>query len=747
MNALQFALSAFLVAGMLGLSALLLETVLEAIRVPRRWLWLTVIAASVLIPFAMSIRIPLPAQVDAATPGLSNGLAVFPSERTISNFVPEPARQVTQRLVASDRSRSIEPLVRYLFGAALFLVPLWLLFEQRWVHRQKKHWRTMTVDGVSLYVSEDFGPAVVGLFRPLIVIPALALDLPSHDRRLLIAHEEEHVRARDGLTLFVALMSIAVTPWNLIIWWQLSRLRAAVEMDCDDRVLRRFDARSSYAKLLIDMAERTVMPVTATGFMSRLNSTLHQRVKRIIQPVQRFSRTRVASTTLGAAITIVLALTLPRILTREVSAQSASAVAHPLWGWAAFGKLKQQYELLPDSVGPESERADILVRAKRGSDSEGASLMQFVAADSLRGKRILFTGQLRASGATDSTILIAAAYDKCSHLLQWDDGVKRAVTGSTGWTNFRVVMDLPQDADYFMLGVAFNGAGEFRVRDIALSLADAAVPATASSPSEPSTWACKSRTETFQMPLPYAPSDFEFTDALRKLTTEKSEPAARAGTLKISYFFGFRAQEDSTAIQVMNLNRSGRHADAERLGEMRLAALPTIQGNGAACAVLIGVTYAQALQDKRGLATSSIQRFDRECQGATFSDFFPAEADRVRRVVAGESANSVYRVGQSRHVVKDSGATDVMMLNREGRWSEAEAIGLTFLAKHQSEPRLPEGCAVLIGVTHAQHYQKKAELAARSLERLDRDCAGVVYLDWFPRVADELRRTIRGSPR
>ena len=51
-----------------------------------------------------------------------------------------------------------------------------------------------------------------------------------------------------------------------------------------------------------------------------------------------------------------------------------------------------------------------------------ASLMQYVAADSHRGKRIVFTGQLRARSATDSAHLIAAGLNTL---------VRRSATNTT----------------------------------------------------------------------------------------------------------------------------------------------------------------------------------------------------------------------------------------------------------------------------------------------------------------------------
>ncbi|MGZ6640165.1 MAG: M56 family metallopeptidase, partial [Solirubrobacteraceae bacterium] len=74
-------------------------------------------------------------------------------------------------------------------------------------------------------------------------------------QRLVIAHEAEHVAARDTLVLGIACVVVAAMPWNPVVWYMLSRLRLAVELDCDARVLRAGAAPLSYGALLIDVAE------------------------------------------------------------------------------------------------------------------------------------------------------------------------------------------------------------------------------------------------------------------------------------------------------------------------------------------------------------------------------------------------------------------------------------------------------------------------------------------------------------
>ena len=116
---------------------------------------------------------------------------------------------------------------------------------------RRRGWADDRVDDTDVLVSDDFGPALVGLARPVIVLPRWALELPAPERGLIIAHEAEHRATRDTQLLASGVFAALLMPWNLPILWHLRRLRRAVEMDCDARVLRRGVSPIAYGELLL----------------------------------------------------------------------------------------------------------------------------------------------------------------------------------------------------------------------------------------------------------------------------------------------------------------------------------------------------------------------------------------------------------------------------------------------------------------------------------------------------------------
>ncbi|UUZ46788.1 hypothetical protein LP420_23520 [Massilia sp. B-10] len=69
------------------------------------------------------------------------------------------------------------------------------------------------------------------------MLPLWLTQSQAQQQALVMAHESSHMAARDPQLLGLALLVLVAMPWNLPMWWQLRRLRHAIEVDCDARVL------------------------------------------------------------------------------------------------------------------------------------------------------------------------------------------------------------------------------------------------------------------------------------------------------------------------------------------------------------------------------------------------------------------------------------------------------------------------------------------------------------------------------
>jgi bla regulator protein blaR1 len=145
---------------------------------------------------------------------------------------------------------------------------------------------TRFIAGFRLSVGGSVGPAVAGVIAPVILLPSWMRELKRGERRLIVAHEIEHVRAADQALWFLASVAIMLMPWNVALWWQVRRLRLAIEYDCDRRVLRRHPSVRDYSGTLISSA---MLRLTRDGSSLGLGgmTMLERRITQMTKPNHR----------------------------------------------------------------------------------------------------------------------------------------------------------------------------------------------------------------------------------------------------------------------------------------------------------------------------------------------------------------------------------------------------------------------------------------------------------------------------
>ncbi|MEZ5320244.1 MAG: M56 family metallopeptidase [Vicinamibacterales bacterium] len=164
--------------------------------------------------------------------------------------------------------------------------------------------------GVRLTPAVDV-PAVVGLRRPVLLLPLEAADWPDDLRRAVALHELAHVARRDALAQAVSQVACAVY-WFVPFTWMAARDAAALrERASDDVVIRAGVRPSAYADALVGLARLAGTGATpgltrATLAMAR-PWRLRERVVAILDPSMRRTAPGRAATAgvLAVAVTAV----------------------------------------------------------------------------------------------------------------------------------------------------------------------------------------------------------------------------------------------------------------------------------------------------------------------------------------------------------------------------------------------------------------------------------------------------------
>jgi hypothetical protein len=192
---------------------------------------------------------------------------------------------------------------------------------------RRRRWTEQRVDGVPVLVSPETGPAVVGLVRGRIVLPAWAVAGDAEARALVLEHEREHLRAGDPRVLAAGLVCAALMPWNPAVWWQLRRLRLAVEVDCDARVLRRRGDVRAYGQVLLEVGRRATRTRLPAAAFSEPASSLERRIRIMTAPRVRRPLARAAGLGALAALLAAVACEAPQPLQPSVEATRTAYVS------------------------------------------------------------------------------------------------------------------------------------------------------------------------------------------------------------------------------------------------------------------------------------------------------------------------------------------------------------------------------------------------------------------------------------
>jgi biopolymer transport protein ExbD len=308
------------VALVLAAGAWLLERALTSLHLPVRWVWIGTLGVSVWLPLDSFVsgtqqqstvgvtslaEVVAPITAPAVMEGMSGGSAQ--RENAALELLVEWRTQISRALASGAALLPEIGLaagwIAGAWGASSILVAMILVVSILRLSRRARGWPDETLLGRSVKVSPDIGPATVGLLTPIIVIPRWARELPPHEFNLILSHEGEHVRSRDTLLLALGLVAVVACPWNPVAWWQMRRLKAAVEVDCDRRVLRDGVSPARYGDLLVRLGSRRRVGLLAAPTIVGSTSLLERRLT-VMKNLR--SRISVPTALVAAAVALIL---------------------------------------------------------------------------------------------------------------------------------------------------------------------------------------------------------------------------------------------------------------------------------------------------------------------------------------------------------------------------------------------------------------------------------------------------------
>lgn len=162
-------------------------------------------------------------------------------------------------------------------------------------------------------------PVVIGVFRPIVLLPACAATGLTKDQlQAVIAHELAHIRRYDLLVNMLQRVIESLLFFHPAVWWVSRQIAYERELACDELVLTVGPGRIQYADALVRMAELSFQcghpPLTALAATGSSTTAFKRRILKVLE-IDTSPRIRPGRITAVVASMVVL-LTLAMLIAR-----------------------------------------------------------------------------------------------------------------------------------------------------------------------------------------------------------------------------------------------------------------------------------------------------------------------------------------------------------------------------------------------------------------------------------------------
>ena len=265
------------------------------------------IAASAAILVVILIRKPLRQMIGAR---LSYWLWLVPVLAGLATLLPardagtvpspaapiQPIAEATMEFATAWTAPQAASPTQAGFDLALMIAIIWIAgvvaFLGLMLLQQQRTLRTLKLGPDGARTANNFGPAVVGVLKPFLVVPAdFEQRFSSSERALVLAHEDVHLAAWHTRINAVLVVLTSLNWFNPLVHLAAKLARDDQELACDATVLERFPRqRGVYAEALLKtQISATPLPLGCT-WPSRSSSFFKERLTMLASKAP--SRTR-----------------------------------------------------------------------------------------------------------------------------------------------------------------------------------------------------------------------------------------------------------------------------------------------------------------------------------------------------------------------------------------------------------------------------------------------------------------------
>lgn len=176
---------------------------------------------------------------------------------------------------------------------------------------------------------------------------------------------------------------------------------------------------------------------------------------------------------------IAALITLPLLTAHAITSNSSYEMPND---WFKAGNAPSQYDMgIDKGAGPNGNNAATIKSIDKKINGFG-TLMQMSDAGKYHGKRVRMSGYLKAknvaSWASFWFRVDGPSTNKTGKSLSFDNMENRSIKGTTAWTKYEIVLDVPDSATNLAYGALIAGTGQIWFTDISFEIVSNSVPTT-----------------------------------------------------------------------------------------------------------------------------------------------------------------------------------------------------------------------------------------------------------------------------
>ncbi|MFP7493090.1 AraC family transcriptional regulator [Terribacillus saccharophilus] len=153
--------------------------------------------------------------------------------------------------------------------------------------------------------------------------------------------------------------------------------------------------------------------------------------------------------------------------------------ANQVRGWLLSGSDPHNFEMGIDYEHVHQGKASGYLKSKTVMGAEEfATMMQQFKAVNYRGKRLQLSCFIKTEEVQSFASMWMRVDDASDDVIQFDNMSNRPIKGTTNWTRYRIVLDVPENSAVISFGVILSGRGKVWADGFRFDEVDASVPTT-----------------------------------------------------------------------------------------------------------------------------------------------------------------------------------------------------------------------------------------------------------------------------